>query len=133
LQEFSRSQRARKEEKVSYMMLSNPFPSNIRQILRPFSIYSTGLNARRAPRRTLLTNLITCLNINVAFERVSSFTPTTTITMADILKPWIAAYLIGIAETHGADLAGVPVSPKSQKGQIIRVWALVLHRGLRFH
>ncbi|KAJ2918575.1 hypothetical protein MD484_g1890, partial [Candolleomyces efflorescens] len=40
--------------------------------------------------------------------------------MPDILKPWIAVYLIHIAETHGADLAGVPVSSKSQKAQIIR-------------
>ena len=43
--------------------------------------------------------------------------------MPDILKPWIAVYLIHIAETHGADLAGVPVSSKSQKAQIIRVGA----------
>jgi hypothetical protein len=41
--------------------------------------------------------------------------------MAESLQPWIAQYLIDIAETHGANLTAVPYFSKKKKVQLVEV------------
>ncbi|KAF6762955.1 hypothetical protein DFP72DRAFT_1060158 [Ephemerocybe angulata] len=38
----------------------------------------------------------------------------------DILKPWLAAYLVAVGEEYGADVASIKWCRESQKGQVIR-------------
>ncbi|THU95359.1 hypothetical protein K435DRAFT_839514 [Dendrothele bispora CBS 962.96] len=39
--------------------------------------------------------------------------------MSQSLLPWISSYLIEVAETYGANLASIPLSPKKRKVQLI--------------
>ena len=41
--------------------------------------------------------------------------------MSDSVNPWIAPYLVGVAEKYGVDIAAIPKFEKKKKVQIIEV------------
>jgi hypothetical protein len=47
--------------------------------------------------------------------------------MADSIQPWIASYLIDIAEKYGADMQSIPTCQKRKKVQLTEASKLTYH------